>query len=597
VQTRTRSELGFTLGLLVTVLAAASVPSFRAPALAASFVALEIVGRLVGRPTQLLVAVYGALLAAAVVVDWMGPRLPARARPVGWVLAASALLGLGYTLVFAALLNGPVLACALGAGFGGWLLGRRGRAAGATAEREGPPTLALFVFVHLLVEATAGHLVNRWLHPISAGLSVLSEGSPWTYGLVFGVAAALVILVAIADTARRSWVVGAGLIGIVTGGSVAVSPEVGSFLAAVLLATAVGFGAGASGRRLIDWAHYNPSRLAARLGPVGLIALGCVGAHYAGTMWRCPPGGAPGLTRLATDPGAFSLATSADGSVLVASLRERQELLLIDRSNGSDRRISLASSADTLFDRAEPETLLALNDGRVLVLVAASDGERGNQLRVLEPRTATLTAPLPSGGAGVSDIVDDGSGAVWVSTEYEGLLKRMDLASGSVAASLEIPDSETNKILVDSGTRRAWSVGLWWDDRLRVVDLDTGVVTASAFVGTHQWDLARSTALEQVFVPKFLTGWVEGRRADTLEFVQSWRAGFGVRAIEADDARGLVVTGGLYGGDLSGWEMGSGAERFRYHIGGHVKAVAVSEHGIFAAGNCGIFETKDSSRW
>jgi len=590
VQTRTRSELGFTLSLVLTLLAAALVPALRAPALTAGFAALEIVGLLVGRWTSLLMAVYGALLIAAVTVDWIGPRLRPGARPLGWLLGILALLGLGYTLVFAGLLNGALLGCALGAGLGGWLLGRRGPE--TPLEREGPPALALFVFVHLLVEGTAGHLTTRWSHEVSAWLSGLSASSPPAYGVTFGLLAGLLVLLAGVGTTRRAWLSAAGLVAISSAAAVAIAPGGGATLAALFLAAGIGFTTGAMHRRLVDWATLDPLRFATRLAPVGLIALGCVGAHYAGTMWRCPSEFPSTLEQLATDPGAFSLATTPDGAVLVASLRERQELLLIDRGTGEQRRISLASAADTLFDRAEPETLLTLDDGRILVLIAASDGEEGNRLRILDPRMGELSPPLPALGAGVSDIVRDGRGGVWLSTEFEGSLSQIDPNTGEVRRKLVLPDAETNKILVDPDTGQAWSAGLWWDDHLRVIDLTTGGTAAEERIGTHQWDLARSAVLEQVYVPKFLTGRVEVRRSDTLELVTSWKAGFGVRAIEADPVRSHVVTGGLYRGDVSAWRMNSGVRALRHHVGGHVKAVTVNQHGVFAAGNCGIFEVQ-----
>lgn len=588
VQTRTRAELVFTGLSLLLLLAIAAAPPLRALAVSAGFLALEIVGLIVDRPTSLLVAVYGLLVGAAVALDLMDDRLGPRARPVGWVIAVLALLGLGYTIVFAASLNAPLLCAAAAAAAGGWVLGRAWSP--TVAPRRGPPTLAIFVLVHVLVEGTAGHILTPWLGGVSAGLSALSMQSALGFAGLLGCAGGILVLMAALALPRERAGGVAALSACTSGLAMASSPSTGPLVAALLVAGGIGFATGASGRRLVDWIHPNPLRLARRLGAVGLVGLGCVGAHYAGTMWRCPSAPAPGAQRLATDAGGFSLAATPDGRLLVASLREAQELLVIDLGGGESRRISLASSSDTLFDRAEPETLLPLADGRVLVLVAASGGEQGNRLRILDPATGELSEPLPpASGQGVSDIVDDGRGGVWLSTEFEGFLFRIDPLTGEAERSLEIPQAETNKILVDADGGRAWSVGLWWDDRLRAIDLSRGDLTASTVVGTHQWDLAWSVEDDVILLPRFLDGRVEVRQAGSLGLVRSWAVGFGVRAIEVLDQQGLAVTGGLYGGDVSGWDIATGDRRFQHHVGGHVKALTAGPHGVFAAGNCGIF--------
>ncbi len=589
VQSRTRAELVFTGLILLLLLAITGAPPLRPLAVSAGFFALEIVGRAVGGPTSLLVAVYGLLVGAALVLDRIDHRLQTRARPIGWVIAVLALMGLGYTVAFAALLNGPLLALAAVTAAGGWAVGRA--PSPPLVARRGPPTLAIFVLVHVLVEGTAGHILTPWLHRVSAGLSSLSMQFVPGFAGLLGCGAGLLVLLAALALRRLLALRVVGLVACASGVAMVLSPSRGPTVAALLVAAGIGFATQRSGQRLLDWAHPDPLQLAQRLGAIGLVALGCVGAHYAGTMWRCPSDPAPGLQRLATDAGAFSLAATPDGRLLVASLREAQELLVIDRTDGGGRRISLRSSSDTLFDRAEPETLLPMADGRVLVLVARSGGEHGNRLRILDPATGELSGPLPpASGQGVSDLVDDGRGGIWLSTEFEGSLFRLDPSTGTAERSLQVPHAETNKVLVDAAGGRAWSVGLWWDDQLRAIDLGRGDLTASAVVGTHQWDMAWSVENDVVLLPKFLSGRVQVRKADSLDLVRSWAAGFGVRAIEVLDEQGLAVTGSLYGGDVSGWDIASGARRFEYHVGGHVKALTAGPNGVFSAGNCGIFE-------
>jgi len=559
------------------------------PLLAAGLALQEIVGRIVGESTELLVAVYVLLVVVAIPLDVRGPPsaasppAPVALRVLGAVLGLLALLGIGFTVALA-LRAAPLPSVFVSGGAGlGWIWGRRQRArraaAPAAASSVLPPTLSLFVFVHVLVEAMAGHLANRPVQGLLGWLAGLSWDAPVLHALVFGLAAAALLALGTARGHRGLPLSAAG--GVLTVVLLLVPGPLP--LAAFAVAVVFGVSLGGAGGNLVDWARPDPHDWAAAWGPAGLVALIVLGGHYAETMVACDD--RPAVQYLSHDAGAFALETTPDGRTLVASLREAQELLIFDLASpdAPPRRVSLASDEDSLFDRAEPETLLALDDRRVLVLVARSDGEDGNALRVLDVDSGRLGPALPALGAGVADITRDGTGGVWLGAEFEGRIARVDIAAGTELARFELPDVETNRVLVHED--RAWVAGLWWDDQLRLIDLGTGDELASTAIGTHQWDLARADGT--IWVPRFLAGTVEGYDEATLEPVDAYTVGFGVRPIEVLGI-GAIATGGYYDGRVTVRYPDAAVPPGSHHLGGQIKALHARGDQLYAAGNCGI---------
>ena len=535
-------ELGAIGVLLASGLGLLASAPLREAARGAGFLLLEIVGHVVDRPTSLVVAAYALLVLAAAAIELRGARpLRRELLPTAWVLCGLALLGQAYLVVLAVKLR-P-----------GWLLGGLILAAAAAwrlrrPPREGPspraPILALFVLLHVLVEGAAGHILTPWLHGISDAAAATSRVPVLRHLLPLGAVAG--------PAALLGWALRRGL-------------------------------------QPIAWPHPDPRRAVDLLALPSLTALAVVGLHYATTMWGCSHLEVEGLRLVSTASGAFDLEVSADGSTLLASRREDRELLWIDLASGREQRLSTARSNDTAFDRTEPETLLARPDGRFLVLLASSDSEQGNGLAVFDPSTGTLGPRLEA--AGVSDVVDDGQGGVWISTEFAGRLLRIDPATGRTLQRIDVGWAETNKVLVDGASGSAWSVGLWTDPRLRRIDLQRGQQIASTGLGTHQWDMALSSPHRLLFVPRLVSGRVEVLDAETLEARGALEAGFGVRPVETSPDGLMVVTGNLYTGGVVGHSVVTGEQRFARRVGGHLKALEIGPNGrIFAGGDCGIFE-------
>jgi len=511
------------------------------------FVLLEVIGRVLDRPTSLVVAGYVVVVGAAAAIEPRRGGLRRELVPTWWLLSALALLGQGYLLALAWVLRPAWLIVGLVVVLGGGVAWRLRspvpRDTGSAAPLPVAPVVTLFALLHVLVEGAAGHILTPWLHVVSDGMSRASR----VPGL-----SQLVVLAAVA-------------------GPLALAAH-----------------AMRRGLRPIDWPHVDPRRLVDLAALPSLAALAVVGAHYTTTMWGCP-GDVDGVTRLSPLSGAFDLEASSDGGQLLVSRREPQELLLLDLDGGAPSRVPTGRDRDTLFDRTEPETLLRLDDGRFLVLLASSDSEQGNGVALFDPSTGELGDRLPA--RGVSDVVSDGAGGVWLSTEFAGRIVRIDPATGAEVSRLDLGGAETNKIVVEAATRSAWSAGLWTDRLLRRVDLGSGQQTAMTWLGTHQWDVALSGRHRLLFVPRLTDGKVWAFDADSLESRGSLPAAFGVRPVEVSPDGELVVTGNLYTGQVVGRRVVDGSEVFRHRIGGHIKAVEVGPRGrVFAGSNCGVFE-------
>lgn len=548
-----RTQLAATVAAGAAVLGVLLSPAFASWLGEIGFVLLEVIGRILDRPTSLVVAGYVVVVAAALAIELRGARpLRRELLPAVFVLCGLALLGQAYLLALAARLHPVWLAAAAVAGSGLAMFHLRGKQSNTSA---GPglaplpipaaPVVTLFVVLHVLVEGAAGHILTPWLHVVSDGAARLSR-IPALYW-------PLVVLPSVAGPiALGAWALRRGL-------------------------------------RPLDWPHFDPRRLVDLAAIPSLAALAVVGLHYTTTMWGCPPADAEGVTLLSRASGAFDLETSSDGATLLASRREDRELLLIDLATGAERVLTTAQATDSLFDRTEPETLLALPDGDFLVLLASSDSEQGNGLARLDPGALALGGRLAA--RGVSDLVGDGTGGVWVSTEFAGRLIRIDPRTGAELQRVEVGGAETNKVIVDGATGSAWSAGLWVDRALRRIDLRSGREVAGADLGTHQWDLALSRSQQLLFVPRLLAGRVDAFDATSLDARGSLPDRFGVRPVEITPDGATVVTGNLYTGRIVGRDVVDGRVLFDRRIGGHVKALEIGPDGrIFAGSNCGVFE-------
>jgi hypothetical protein len=550
------------------------------------FFLLEIVGRIVDRPTWAVVVAYAVLALGAGAVEFVGADRMRAPRGIASVLALLALLGQVYLLAFACRLH-PGIAVGLVA-LAGLTWGIGIRRSSAPPVDVVPPVLTLFVVLHLLVEGSAGHILTPWLHAVSAWMARWSASSP----ILYGSAAALLVVAPLgfSGRARRS-LAAVGILAAVTALATALAPAVGPWLGAVGVAGFLGWSLALRGAPLVGWLDPRPLVLLARVAPVSLLALSLVAAHYTSTMWRCDPVWPDDVRLLSSASGTFDLTT--DDQTLIVSLREARTLLVL-APDAPERRTTTEDALDTLFDRTEPETLLTSGPGDVLVLLSSSDGEQGNRLARFDPTTGGLT-PGPAGiGESVSDLV----AGVWMSTETEGRVLHLDPETLSVVAERALQpidgtpdDVEANRIIVDPDRDRLWSIGLWEDRLLRLTELSTGGELRSLDLGTHQWDMAYDRAADRLYIPRLVEGAVRVVDASSLEEIASWPAGFGVRPIAVTSDGALVVTGNLYTGEIVGWDAGSGERRFRRRVGGHLKGLHVSSSGrIFTGTDCGVFE-------
>jgi hypothetical protein len=544
-----RLQLIATLGLLILGSVAAVSPLVREALLDLSWVLLEIIGRTLDRPTSLVVGGYVVVVLVGLGLESGRFGTSALLRFLWQVSCFLALLGQGYILVLAwklmpwAVVPGGIALAALHL--------FRGIPQDGPTEARLPraPVVGLFILIHVLVEGSAGHILTPWLGEAARLAASASRHSP---GLYFVVSAAIVLgpLLLLLRVVRR----GVSLVG---------WPSLDL-------------------RRSVDW-----------LAPLSLVSLSVVAFHYSAITLNCPEPDGEELQLLSQRGGIFDLALSSDGGLLAVSHREAQfvELLDLDKK-GSVVRIGTGRPQDTLFDRTEPETILGLDDGRFLLLAASSDSEKGNALTVLDPRGATLSRPMSA--RGVSDLVSDGAGEIWIASEFDGLLGRLDLQSGDVAAPIRLPEgSETNKIVVDGASRRAWTAGLWSDSKLRLVDLRSGRQLKAVHLGTHQWDLALSPALGRIYVARLIDGVIQVFDSRTLVDLGRFESDFGVRAIEVGHKGQRVVTGNVYTGAVVVRTAADGAEVLRRSVGGYIKGLKIDSEGAVLVGSiCGTWKLR-----
>jgi len=513
---------------------------------------LEPIGRLLDRPTSLVVGGYVTAVALTAVLEVTSRRRSRQAAVLWQPSCFLSILGQGYVVALSwKLLPTATVVGALA------LVALHFFRPAAWCDKEAEvlpraPIVTVFVLLHVLLEGTAGHILTPWQGELTRALAATSSAAPFVHGLASLVTVVTPLLVLVFAVRR--------------------------------------------GLAPVSWLHFDLRRVVDALAPISLLALSLVGFHYMTVTLDCPAPDGAERRLLSSEGGVFDLDLSADGQIVAVSHREAQFVELIDRSRAVPlARVDTHRPSDTLFDRTEPETILGLEDGQFLLLLASSDTESGNALALLDPGGAGLSPPLPA--SGVSDVVSDGAGSVWVASEFSGLLGWLAMPSGSLAEYMELPEgAETNKVVVDGSIHRAWSAGLWSDPMLRLVDTEQGVQLAETEVGTHQWDLARSAALERIYVAKLVAGAVRVFDAKTLEEVMQIEDEFGLRPIEVGPQGRVVVAGNLYTGDVVGWDGATGGELFRESIGGYIKSLKIDADGRVVAGSiCGTWELSPPS--
>ena len=507
---------------------------------------LEVIGRIIDRPTSRVVLGYVVAVAGSLALEQRRGLLNGPWQ-IPWQLSCLlALLGMGYCIALAWMLQPLwILVGVAVVAPAAWFL--RSDSSPKDLPRPLLPIVGLFVTIHVLVEGTAGHILTPWLGDLSVSLARMSveTSALYWFGVILAAAAPLLLIL---------WGARRGL-----------SP--------------------------LSWLQPDLRQAVDSLSLLSLVALSVLALHYGTFVTHCPQTSESSEKKLLSHRGGiFDVQPSRDGRFLAVSRREAQTVDLIDLATLKRTVIGTSRPRDTLFDRTEPETLLDLTDGSFLLLAASSDSEQGNLLTRLDPTSGGLSRPLAA--RGISDLVGDGSDGVWISSEFDGRLAQLDLRSGDAPSPLRLPPgSETNKVVVDQQRQRAWSVGLWTDSLLRSIDLESGRQSRSVELGTHQWDMALSRRHDKLLIPRLVEGRIRVFDAETLEEGEPIPASFGVRPVETSPEGDYVVTGNLYSGEVLAHEVSSGELLFRTHIGGYIKGLRIGQDGrIFAGSVCGAWE-------
>ena len=598
------------------------------PLLQAYLISLEIFFRL-AETNEMILAVSGVILALGLFSRQLlalAGRLPAGAAAVlraalGGFLALLALLAQVYVLAFAVITQPLHLAVVLAAGVGvGLLWSRRlarqqdGSPAPDPSLPQVPQTVLLsFLVIYFFLGMIQGHLATPLVHGLSAAFAHLSSTRPVLFRLLAVLAVGLPLLPWLPGLLRRQpntssgrarWVA-PGLVLLAVGllcllpGRLAVHG--GGVLWAMVLAAAMA-SAGFSPLRLL---HPDPRRLMARVLFLALLGVNTVAVHYLGTMWECShtsdlysndlhSGLHPAVRRISAEAGAFSMAVTADGRRLLASLREPQQVVSVDLARNETRtllRLDGAAGTGHLFSWQEPENLLRIAGGRFLLLRAMSDDQERNVVAVLD-REGKFQQYLARPQAGVSDMVTDGKGRVYLSTEFQGQVFVLDQGTLALLDTVHWPGAETNRVLVDPAQRRMYSLGLWSDPMLRVMDLSSKRELKALDVGTLSWDMAHDPRRRRLYLPKFMTGEVLVIDDQQLTVQQRWSAGFGARVVRLDAELRLLYVGAMYASTVTILDADSGQRLLRLRLGGHIKGLHLDArtHKAYVGCDCGIFE-------
>ena len=539
-------------------------------------------------------------------------RLPETARRWGpralWtVLALPVLLVQLYVLILAWQAERAQLLVVVVAGTGACaLLPRLVR----HEERHDPPVLErapaaavlLFVALYLFVGMVMGHLATPLVHGLAERMAAISRAEGLVYRLCVQV---LLWLPVMLWFHRQGEILGksrwfaalpaASLVLLFAPTAVCVRAT------SVLVAVAGGAFLCAAGFSPLRTPHPEPRRIAAQLMLLSLLGMNAVTVHYAVDMWAC--GDLPaGVRRISDRAGAFDLATTTPGGELVISLREPRQVLFVEptsaTSSGSLDTGDRIEGTGSLFSWVEPETLLPLAGDRALLLLAVSDDEEANRVAVVGPdrEIEALLDDLPR--TSIADMVSDGRGRAYLSTEFDDKVLVLDEATLEVVRELRWPDAETNKILVAADEGRMFSVGLWTDPELRVLDLETGQETGSLHVGTRIWDMAYDAMTRRLFVPRLVSGAVLVIDSDSLEVVDRWPVGFGARPVEIDPFHRLLYVGNMYSGRVHVFDLDTGEPAAVLHLGGYLKGLTVDPHShrAYTGCTCGVFEL-DPTAW
>ena len=525
-------------------------------------------------------------------------------------LALLVLLAQAYLIGFALLAQQVYFGVILLVGLGCGLAMNRARPPSEDTASDIEPTMGdvpLPLLVGLLgayffLGMVQGHLATPVVYVLSAAMAGLSANQPWIYKVVAVTLLALPLI---------SWL--PRLLGRLQGRTRRVALLApGLLLPCLLLPTRMAIiAAGALSAaglaaaltvarfRLLGLAHPDPRRLLARLLFLSLIGANATAVHYLGTMWRCPGGDQPhpAVRRISSAAGAFSMAATSDGRMLLASLREPRQVIAVPLAGGAHRTVmDLAGSPGNtghLFSWVEPENLLRLQQpDRFLLLKAVSDDQESNQVAVLDKEGRQVRTLVDLRRTGVSDMAVDGRGQVYFSTEFHGSIYVFDSKSLTRQQTIRWPGAETNKILITPDQQRIFSLGLWSDPFLRAMDLSSQREVAALEVGTLSWDMVYDHRSRRIFIPKFMSGEVLAVDRDQLAVKQRWDAGFGARTVGLDPALRLLYVGAMYESTVMVFSVDSGEQRLKLRLGGHIKGLTVDPrtHKAYVGCDCGIYQ-------
>lgn len=271
-----------------------------------------------------------------------------------------------------------------------------------------------------------------------------------------------------------------------------------------------------------------------------------------------------------------------EGAVEMYDLKSRRELRElrmrdIGRRRGSTQRVI----ADPATRRLFATYWRADNDGAVAVF----DAERLRFQSVLtEPLCPAISLELDPATHSLIALCEAGSKLVWYDTRTLKKTYVLPLPRFSQPGAARL-DARRRRIYVSSGSIARY---------LYEINADTKRITRRANVGFVTLDMALDADRRRAYLARPLPGRIDVVNLDTMRIIGSIQAGAGVRDLDIDPNRRILVAGDYIDGIARIIDLNSGLTLRRYSVGKQVRGVYHSAelNRTFAASACGVFELK-----
>ncbi|MBZ0272843.1 YncE family protein [bacterium] len=226
-------------------------------------------------------------------------------------------------------------------------------------------------------------------------------------------------------------------------------------------------------------------------------------------------------------------------------------------------------------------------------------GRRGDDEAILvldaNDRTVTRTIPVPICRNVFETLLDPATGRLFALCEVSHTLVALDPARGGFVGSVDVPGRDAYDLAFDVARRRIL-VTDYWSPNVVVVDADRLTVTHEVRVGWSSFGAIWHA--DRFYVARPLASEVVEIDADRLVVTRRFDAGYGVRDLAVDAARGVLYAGNYFDGTVDAIRLATGERIKRAAAGMLVRGVEYDPRAdrLLVAAGCGAREI-DLAEW